>query len=188
MHCASLGRVLFFRVVVLRESHCRQPHCLSRHRLPPQYGGQLAGGKPLDDKFGLMARRVAEVYFNSTAAFYSCALQRINGPSCLPLMTTSIPAPSFKPSFKVAALAAKGLARARALAGKEKLMGGGLGKAAALPPRQGRRSLQQAPGHSPYWATPQCVLTRHMLARLPDLEVVACTAESMPIRLARPTR
>ena len=31
-----------------------------------KYGGPLAGDKPLDDKFGMMGRRVALAYFNAT--------------------------------------------------------------------------------------------------------------------------
>ena len=47
-----------------------------------------------------------------------------------------------------------------------------------------------AASSSPYWATPQCVLKRHLLAQLPDVRMVDCLREvgQRPLlRLVRPT-
>ena len=44
-------------------------------------------------------------------------------------------------------------------------------------------------GHSPYWATPQCVLKRHLIFSLPEIRMVDCLrkpGERPLLRLIRP--
>jgi len=125
-----------------------------------------------------MGRHVAHVYFNASAAFTSCATQAANGPLCLPLPPR--PADGSAGLPKGAPPSGKGVVGTFGRRGRKRLLLQG-------PP--GRPQVPSAyPLHSPYWATPQCVLTRHMLAALPNLEVVPCAAQSMPIRLERPRR
>ena len=57
-----------------------------------------------------------------------------------------------------------------------------------LKSRAGRRLAGRRPKarrkHSPYWATPQCVLGRHMAASFSELHIVGCTDARM--RIVRP--
>ena len=113
-----------------------------------------------------MTREVAAVYMNATRAFGTCQSRKLNGPSC-----------------------GGGL-------GKLGGGGGGLKAKAKLPGGKhgllnSKRALLAASQHTPYWATPQCVLKRHLLSHLPDVRMVDCLREAGQrgpvMRLVRPS-
>ena len=120
----------------------------------------------LDDKFALMSREVASVYMNATSAFSACQSRRANLLSC---------GDGSSGSDKRAI--GKSL---RSLKGR------------AERPKQGSQSAMgkfRMPAPSPYWATPQCVLKRHLIEHLPDIRMVDClrkAGERPPLRLIRP--
>ena len=155
--------------------------------LPPTLCAQGGGAPPgepeplaslpltLDDKFGLMTREVAAVYMNATGAFSACQSRRLNAPSC---------GDGGLLQARGGDAAAANLVRARP--------GGGSLKAKLSSSRHGlKRALAGAhfAAHQPYWATPQCVLKRHLLTHLPDVRMVDCLREpgQRPLlRLVRP--
>ena len=154
----------------------------------------------LDDKFALMPRRVAAVYMNATKAYEVCQSREVNEPDCS----------GGKFSKEARDLAVKSLAvklKARSLAMKSKAMSkdarrrmkamykGGKGRSSAessaegVPP-QGRGRRLQTWTSPAYWATPQCVLKRHLMAHIPELRMLDCLRgegnRGAVLRLVRP--
>jgi len=137
----------------------------------------------LDDKFGLMPRRVAAVYMNATAAFTECQSRTINAPDC---------------GEGRMGVGGKGM-----MGGKGRMMKT-KGRQLMEKPQKDktafkamrRRALSQkgakgfpGGGHSPYWSTPQCVLKRHLMKWIPEVRMTDCLrldGKGPVLRLIRP--
>ena len=141
----------------------------------------------LDDKFALMTRDVASVYMNATHAFGTCQSRRANTLTC------------GGDRGGGGGMAGKG----ELLLGKRRSMqalhtlhsnarGGGIARGGASLRSKGSRLTKGdagGGGHSPYWATPQCVLKRHLISSLPEMRMVDCLrkpGERPLLRLIRP--
>ena len=167
--------------------------------------------RPVDDKFALMSRRLARLYLNATAAFDGCYARQTTEPYCSVDLgpSSKFARPPHAAGAKGGKLAHAG-GRTRARRGLALLTkaggvghgggskggfvkghagggggGGGGGAAGASPPKARRGSGSGGLGFSPYWATPQCVLTYHLKRQLHDLHTVKCIAPAR-MRLARP--
>ena len=162
-----------------------------------------AGGT-LGDKWALMRRDVADVYMNATRAFDGqarlctprttfcgtrekaatqrcrCAGSPRRTPRRLrrPLGADTVQVLMPPPLTRVLPHHAQCISR-RAVdeaCGVTKK-----GGKALKPALKGRRLAHARRRHSPYWATPQCVLGRHMVAAFDDLHVVGCVDARMTI-------
>ena len=162
--------------------------------------------RPVDDKFALMSRRLARLYLNATAAFDGCYARKTTEPYCAvdgsPLSKFARPhvAKGGKLALAGHTRMRRGLAMLTKPGGvghggragfvKGHAAGGGVG--AGVPPPKVRRSGVGGGGggggglgFSPYWATPQCVLTYHLKTQLHDLHTVKCITPPR-VRLVRP--
>ena len=151
----------------------------------------------MDDKFALMPRRVAAVYMNASRAFRECQAREVNALDCGDGGRMGLPAgkPMGKPMRGL--LLAKGQMAGPGARGNT---AAGPGKAAAFKGARTKmmrkralssRSGAERPSHSPYWATPQCILKRHLIRALPDLRMFDCLRveggpRGPPVRLIRP--
>ena len=192
---------------LIRKSARPRPHRVHPRSPPTSASHYLSTAPPLaqypltlDDKFALMPRRVAVVYMNATKAYEVCQSREVNEPDCS----------GGKFSKEARDLAVKSLAvklKARSLAMKSKAMSkdarrrmkamykGGKGRSSAessaegVPP-QGRGRRLQTWTSPAYWATPQCVLKRHLMAHLPELRIFDCLrgegSRGVVLRLVRP--
>ena len=153
---------------------------------PPTFcalGMRSAAGEPsvplaeqaltLDDKFAILPRHVADVYMNATSAFRRCTTRVANMALC-------------------------------GGGGIKMTKKGGTGDPAKTLKRGGARSLQMTSKYGvrsahtraggtepPYWATPQCILKRHLVEHIPRLHMTGCTWDGsgergVPLRLIRP--
>ena len=179
----------------------------------------LRGGRPLDDKFAIMPRAVAEYYFNATAPFHSCAVESENSPWCLPMEKGGNGEQGGKgerggkggkgghsKGGHTGGRYTKGSylkgSYLQGVHSKGRYSHGGYtngdGRQLSIQSDKWRPPYTQPLSrprlgqltHSPYWATPQCVFTRHLLSRLPDLHLASGCLEgpegaSFP-RLVRP--
>ena len=173
---------------------------LGAHTAPPTLctNAGMASGTPtpfaqlpltMDDKFALMPRRVAAVYMNATASFEACQSREANDVQCGGGGKLATKA-SAKLAIRQRALALKDDGRATTKAYTKLAL---RQRALSLKGEGGARSRPgdgvHSVGHTPYWATPQCVLKRHLLAALPDLHLVDCLrqpGERPFLRLVRP--
>ena len=155
----------------------------------------------MDDKFAMMPRAVASVYMNATSAFAACQSRATNLIDC------------GDKGMGGKGAAVKAMKGGLGMKGGKGMSKGGMykvgGLKARLPPDvmlqrskekarlKGRRLLEEVieegrrlqMRHQPYWATPQCVLKRHLLAGLgPELRMINCMAalNGPLLRLVRP--
>lgn len=139
----------------------------------------------MDDKFGIMPRSVATVYMNATAAFERCQSRVTNEAQCggrieahgVPATRLAKARVGFKRPRRLLLDSEQRQLPRPPLAFKHKYKRAGTGR------------LMDA--SAPYWATPQCVLKRHLLSELPHLQMVDCLrrpGERGPrvLRLVRP--
>lgn len=147
----------------------------------------------MDDKFALMPRAVAAVYMNATGAFGRCQARETNDAVCGAGAAGSSGGGPFAMKSKAAMMrSGGGLKTRRALrgdAGRQLSQAAKLSKLdklSALARSGGGMARQKMP---PYWATPQCVLKRHLITNLPEVRMGDCLrAEGQPaaLRLVRP--
>jgi hypothetical protein len=159
---------------------------------PPALCAQ-GGGPTLDDKFALMPRRVAAVYMNATKAYEVCQSREVNEPDCSGGKGgKGGKGAMFKGGREVRSLAMKSRAMSKDARRRMKAMYKvGKGRPSAegdLPHGRGRRlQVWTSPA---YWATPQCVLKRHLIAHLPELRIFDCLrgegSRGVVLRLVRP--
>ena len=144
---------------------------------------------PVDDKFALMPRALARFYLNATAAFDGCYARNTTASLCTvarkgkgpPLGKDKAGAPLGK-TRRLFARRQQQQQQQRPPRGQQPQLGARYGR--------GSRSMASAmatPGHSPYWATPQCILTHYLVTHVPDLQTVRCLPPP-GIRLTRPRR
>lgn len=174
-------------------------------RAPPtlcMQGGGAPIGQPapfatqpltMDDKFALMPRRVATVYMNATAAFQVCQERRTNVALCGGDA-------GGRGRYLIKSAGSKAKVRMHRGGPADGNHGTAIGRSLApLSKPWSKSSLVVKRHHAssggsrpppPYWATPQCVLRRHLLSALPELHTVDCLrrpGEPVPLRLVRPT-
>lgn len=159
---------------------------------PPALCAQ-GGGPTLDDKFALMPRRVAAVYMNATKVYEVCQSREVNEPDCSGGKGgKGGKGAMFKGGREVRSLAMKSRAMSKDARRRMKAMYKvGKGRPSAegdLPHGRGRRlQVWTSPA---YWATPQCVLKRHLIAHLPELRIFDCLrgegSRGVVLRLVRP--
>ena len=146
----------------------------------------LALSMTLDDKFALLPRALASVYMNATRIFDSCQARERNAPDCgggrAGGADRMLAAGKVGRAGKAGAggKVAKHQRKLHMLNGR-RLSDGGGGRGVPRSKTISKAKMIAAKSHSgsgrpppPYWATPQCVLKRHLLATVADVHMVDC--------------
>ena len=140
----------------------------------------------LDDKFAVMPRQLARVYLNASGAFHACQTRRDNERDCTTMfggkggVKGSVKGGKLKGSWAV-----NSYVKGRALSN----MVHGRGRSEKRRALSDGRSMMRRGVPAPYWATPQCILKRHLLQNSPGVRMVDCTrdpGEPALLRLIRP--
>ena len=146
----------------------------------------------MDDKFAAMPRAVADVYMNATSSFARCQLQQENAALCggaKAMVTASLKGRSGEKLLAHKMRVGRRALERRASENVPSRAHGFASKQSSRDRPRDRQGKANVAIQTPYWATPQCVLKRHLLATLPGLHAVDCTRQlgQRPLlRLVRP--